>query len=390
MLMLYLELEELTVRAGARMSHHFATSSFSDCPVRVVGVTMKQNYQGVVAGVETSRPPSSPQPIIPMPSYLIVGASRGLGFAWLEFLSKCPENEVFGLVRDKETARQRLDEHGVVGCVNLVQGDITDLATLRRSAVEIATMTGGSLDVLINNAVSPGKTTAFRSLAEVDTEILIQELEETFQTNTIGTANLIAVFLPLIRKGQEKKIVGISSLLADMELTRELGLDHAGPYSVSKAATNALLSKYHAAIGIKENIVFMSLSPGVVATAKPEPKGDEIAKREEVRLKLKSYAPNFTKPLLPLDSVALQWNVIMGATVQSHGGEFVSHTGTSKWLSCDALPKDEIHGMASTKDILGTSSIKSAMSRASERNPMRERSRQNPIMALWLKLNPRQ
>nr|POE78423.1 fad-dependent monooxygenase mdpd [Quercus suber] len=152
----------------------------------------------------------------------------------------------------------------------------------------------------------------------------------------------------------------------------------------------ALLSKYHAAIGIKENIVFMSLSPGVVATAKPEPKGDEIAKREEVRLKLKSYAPNFTKPLLPLDSVALQWNVIMGATVQSHGGEFVSHTGTSKWLSCDALPKDEIHGMASTKDILGTSSIKSAMSRASERNPMRERSRQNPIMALWLKLNPRQ
>nr|POE56479.1 putative oxidoreductase [Quercus suber] len=270
--------------------------------------------------------------VVPMPSYLIVGASRGLGLAWLEFLSSSPANTVFGLVRDKTTAYQHLEAHGITGHIGLVQADVRDLPALHQCAIEISSITGGSLDVLVNNAVSTGKQSAFTSMTQVEPGVLSQELAETFETNVIGTANLVTAFLPLIRKGQEKKFVGISSLLTDMDLTRDLGLDHAGPYTISKLAANALLNKYHAAVGWKESILFMSISPGIVATAKTKPDADEAAKREEISSKLKQFAPNFVKPLTPMESVRKQYSVIAAATMQTQGGRFVSHTGTSQWF----------------------------------------------------------
>lgn len=87
-------------------------------------------------------------------------------------------------------------------------------------------------------------------------------MNESFQANVVGTAYVLDTFLPLIRKGKEKKIVVISSGMADLELVNQINVAIAAPYSVSKAAANLLVAKYHAALGKKEGILFLSLSPG--------------------------------------------------------------------------------------------------------------------------------
>ena len=45
-----------------------------------------------------------------------------------------------------------------------------------------------------------------------------------------------------------------------------------------------------------------------------------------------AYAPHFTGLLTPEDSVKAVVDVIEKATVETKGGDFVSHYGTKTWL----------------------------------------------------------
>ena len=81
----------------------------------------------------------------------------------------------------------------------------------------------------------------------------------------MGVVHTTNAFLPLIKLGNSKKVVLISSGVGDLDLT--LATEHAasGPYSISKAAANMAFAKY-AAQYKKEGIVFLSISPGLVDT----------------------------------------------------------------------------------------------------------------------------
>lgn len=265
-----------------------------------------------------------------MPSYLITGASRGLGYAWLSCLS-AGSNTVVGLVRNKAPVQQRLELDDIRN-VHLVEADITNFESLHNARREVSSLTNGSLDVLINNAVFMAEESAFKTVTDLDQKTLERELDNSFQTNVIGLANVINAFLPMIRRGSERKIISISSLLADLELANKYEIDNAAPYSVSKAAMNVLISKYHTAIGNKERILFMSLSPGIAKTRDVQPSPEEIQARERLSKKLKEYAPHFGGPLSPDESVKMQLQVIQNATVQTHGGAFISHLGGRQWL----------------------------------------------------------
>lgn len=94
---------------------------------------------------------------------------------------------------------------------------------------------------------------------------LEKDLAESFRVNVIGNINLFNLFLPLIRKGDAKKVITISSGMADIDLISKYDIDVAGPYAISKAAMNAAVAKY-SAVGRKEGILFMSISPGLVET----------------------------------------------------------------------------------------------------------------------------
>ena len=267
-----------------------------------------------------------------MPSYLITGASRGLGYGWVKHLSSDPQNVVIGLVRNKAATEKALSEDKITN-VHVVVADITDAEALEAAAKEVASITGGSLDILINNAALVSSAQSrFSSVITLSPEALEEEFLTTYKTNVVGVALTINAFLPLIKKGSEKKVVTVSSGLADADVVVRFGLSTSTPYSVAKAGVNMLMAKYHAAIGEEEGITFMAISPGVVQTRKPEQTADQIKGREIKDNKFKKYAPHWKGPISAQESVRLQHDVIKKATVETYGGSFVSQHGNKQWL----------------------------------------------------------
>lgn len=86
-----------------------------------------------------------------------------------------------------------------------------------------------------------------------------------FDVNVIGVVHTINTFLPLIRAGSTKKLITISSGIAESDLTVQAGFSVTAPYSISKAAVNMVVAKY-AAEYKKDGLIFLALSPGLVNT----------------------------------------------------------------------------------------------------------------------------
>ena len=70
-------------------------------------------------------------------------------------------------------------------------------------------------------------------------------------------------FLPLLRKGTAKVIVGISSGAGSTEFVISSGSGSNVPYGISKAALNMAIAKIAAALK-PEGFTVVSLSPGCV------------------------------------------------------------------------------------------------------------------------------
>lgn len=266
-----------------------------------------------------------------MPSYLIVGASRGLGYAWLKLLASNPNNTVIGMVRNKEATEQRLASDWITN-VHLVVADITNLGALQLAAQLVSRITGGSLDVLINNAALLSQTSRSKTIVDLAPDVLEQELVDSFRTNVVGVAHTHNTFLPLIRRGEAKKVITVSSGLADLDVVTRFAIDTASPYSISKAGVNMLVAKYHASVGVAEGILFLAISPGVINTRTGPQTEEQIKSRQGMVAKFKEYAPHFTGPILAEESVRMQLAVIDKATVETYGGAFVSHFGNKQWL----------------------------------------------------------
>lgn len=267
-----------------------------------------------------------------MPSYVVTGASRGLGYAFITHLASIPANTVIGIARNKSATEARLAKDGFTS-IKIISADITDVKTLQAAAEETASITGGSLDVLINNAGYVSQRSKWSTLVDDTPKGLEDDLISSFHANVVGVAHTINAFLPLIRKGQAKKIITISTGMADIELVNQFNIGNAAPYSISKAATNALVAKYHAALGKSDGIVFLALSPGLVDTSEGKAMTEEdVAGAQAMGAAFASYAPHFTGPITAEASVKMQMEVVDRATVETMGGQFVSHFGNKQWL----------------------------------------------------------
>lgn len=156
--------------------------------------------------------------------------------------------------------------------------------------------------------------------------------------------------MPLVLNGREKKVITISSGMADLEITRKYDLDPGGPYSISKAAMNVAVAKFSAQYA-KDGVLFMSICPGAVetgqdnsgesdSTACEDAKSDRRTATEEqmgkamaMFGKFKAYAPHFTGRDTPESAVKAVISVFEKASVASgDGGSFVSHLGNKQWL----------------------------------------------------------
>lgn len=221
--------------------------------------------------------PSS-KPTIIMTSYAITGASRGMGLEWIKQLSAdSADNQVFALVRNPDTATGLVELATQRPNVHVITADVTSPTSMAAAARAVSEKSGGLLDVLIHNAVAypaDGEVMmATPSTFDPENEKIIAKLHDAFDimwsTALYGTMWVTNSFLPLLEKAAnekgEAKVVNISSGMADTEFILKSGIDYSVPYSVGKAAMNALVAKY--AVELKpKGIKVLAVSPGWVNT----------------------------------------------------------------------------------------------------------------------------
>ena len=153
---------------------------------------------------------------------LISGASRGIGAEIARELAADHGFLVFAGGRD---TRDIADQDGI----EPVRLDVTDQATVDATRERIES-DPGRLDVLVNNAgiTGPWSVTA----AEQD----LEDARAILETNLWGAWRLTQAMLPLLRRGDDPRVVNVSSGAGQLE-----DMNGGYPaYRISKAGMNAL------------------------------------------------------------------------------------------------------------------------------------------------------
>lgn len=195
---------------------------------------------------------------------LVTGASRGIGAAVTRRLVQSGTHVILTSRRpeDLESEVDRINREG--GSASALQLDVTDSASVRRAADEVAAAYG-HLDVLINNAGVLPEATNTAPAEVVDLEMF----RSTFDTNLFGAVAVLEAFLPLVRKSEAGRIVNITTTMGSLTDQTNPESPYYGmvvpAYQSSKAALNNVtiaLAKALADTPIKVT----SVCPGFVQT----------------------------------------------------------------------------------------------------------------------------
>lgn len=193
---------------------------------------------------------------------LVTGANRGIGFAIVHSLAIALPSSTFLLgCRDSakgEAAISDLRSQGITSAIIPVQLDVTDNASVA-AAVDTVREKYSKLDVLINNA----GYAAIPPDPEKDAEGYRQAFESVYNINVASVALCMALFLPLLRKSSDGRIINISSGRASMQLLTSGAMPPtvSVPYSISKVALNTLtveMSRYEE----NKDVMFQVVGPG--------------------------------------------------------------------------------------------------------------------------------
>ncbi|KAG7149601.1 Short chain dehydrogenase virK like protein [Verticillium longisporum] len=270
-----------------------------------------------------------------MPSYLITGVNRGIGWGFLQHLSADTNNTVIGTVRNKAATEKRVaEELDGRANIHILEVELTDYESIKASVGEVTKLTGGKLDYLIANAGFISDWSSLFSLGKLgqSPKELEDDLIYSFKVNAVGPVHLFNLYLPLILKGDAKKAIAITSGMADLDLINDYRIDVAGPYSISKGALNVAVSKFHAQYA-DQGVLFMGICPGTVETGHYDDLSEE-AQDGAMKLteKFNKYAPG-TKPKTPEAAVVKVLEVVYGSSLENgRGGAYISHLGTKRWL----------------------------------------------------------
>ncbi|KAH1356701.1 hypothetical protein KXX33_007170 [Aspergillus fumigatus] len=147
-----------------------------------------------------------------MSTYLITGASRGLGLALAHHLANLPGSSVGTIFATSRSEHPNLQE-----------------------------------------------------LSQQSDRVKRDDLTETFHTNVTGTHNVTREFLPLLREGRRKLVVNISTTLGSMTLAPVYKGSPTPAYKITKAALNMLTVQY-AQDYASEGFTFLAVSPGWLQT----------------------------------------------------------------------------------------------------------------------------
>lgn len=177
-----------------------------------------------------------------MKTCLVTGASRGIGLELCRQLQQRGERVI-------AVCRKASAELRAIDCRILEDVEVTDDASLRRLAVELA---GERLDVLVNNAGILER----ESLEELDFE----SIRRQFEVNALGPLRVTRALLPNLGAGS--KVAIITSRMGSIA---DNGSGGYYGYRMSKAAVN--MAGVSLAHDLRERgIAVLLLHPGMVAT----------------------------------------------------------------------------------------------------------------------------
>jgi NAD(P)-dependent dehydrogenase (short-subunit alcohol dehydrogenase family) len=204
---------------------------------------------------------------------LITGANQGIGFETARELGAMGFTVLIGARNEDrgKKAEEELLKEGINARFVLL--DVTKQYTINEAAA-LVNKAYGSLDILINNAGIAVEKGRQPSQLEID------DLKKTFETNFFGLFEVTKVFLPLLMKSSAGRIVNVSSgrgSFANNMKPVDKSLN-ALAYNSSKAAVNMLtltFSKELEGSKIKIN----SAAPGYTITALNDFKGLKTAKQ---------------------------------------------------------------------------------------------------------------
>jgi len=230
-----------------------------------------------------------------MPSWLITGANRGIGFATVENLIKKDSNFVIATARSDPAPLNALAaKHKNLKVLTL---DITSQSSIDAAVAAATPLLPNGLDYLINNA---GK--GVQPLTKFE-DLDLEEFSEEMTFNTVAPLRVSRAFLPLIKKSELKRIVFISSVLASSQVTFMM-VNQFNSYSVAKAALNMVARKWGASLKY-EGITTAAVHPGWVQTELGAPLADWMA----------TYAPNIPH-LTPQESATAVVTISEGLTLE--------------------------------------------------------------------------
>jgi len=182
---------------------------------------------------------------------LITGGNRGIGRELGVQLAAAGDTVILG---GRNRAAAETAVAAIPSNVRAVGLDVTDPASVTAAAAEID-REYGHLDVLANNAGILYDHWQSAASADLDTAV------QAYATNVLGAWRVTQVMLPLLRRGQQARIVNVSSEAASLE---RMGAG-VPAYRTSKAALNALTRIFAAELE-GEGITVHAVSPGWPAT----------------------------------------------------------------------------------------------------------------------------
>ena len=208
-----------------------------------------------------SRPRCSYHFSVPKPS------SNKFKYQFLKTLSANPDNTIIGIARSPDAVKAKISADNLPSNVHILKGDLTDVASLNAAAAETSKLTGGVVDYLIVNGAYLPYATGHLTAADYagQEQLFLDDLNASMHANVAGIVFTVNAFIDLVKKSNIKKVIVISSGMADQELILTTEIAASIPYSVSKAGANIVTSKY-AALYKNDGVIFLSLSPGFVQT----------------------------------------------------------------------------------------------------------------------------
>jgi NAD(P)-dependent dehydrogenase (short-subunit alcohol dehydrogenase family) len=184
-----------------------------------------------------------------MTSVFITGAARGIGLCLAETLAKHGWSVYAGYHTEDQRSQVEASQHNLIP----IPCDVSNSNSVLAATDEITEkLSGGSLDLLINNA---GITSAYGALEVID----IERFQYLFDVNLWGALRTTQALLPLLKRSSKPRIINICS--SSVYVTVPLG----AAYPVSKTALKSLTAHLRLEM-MPFGIEVTSLDPGGIKT----------------------------------------------------------------------------------------------------------------------------